>query len=628
MPKGEPLDAARQLEIARCLFRETNDALFVFDPADLRVLDVNPAALRLTGLDRREALALRLIDLVAAEDPRDFDRLVEANRRTTFFHSQEGYSLVRPGGRSIPVNVSVTRIHVEPTPLGLAVVRDVSERRRAQEVVDRFFRLSPALFAVFGAEGTFLRANPAWHDILGYTPEELNGTNAFDLIHPEDRAATRATEADTRAGNLRAFENRYLHRDGSYRRLSWNASMADGQIYAVAVDVTERERSREIERAKDAAEAAGRAKDKFLAVLSHELRTPLTPILLAVTAMLEGATPAEEFNAALEMIRRNVELEARLIDDLLDVTRIIQGKLALRPRLVDAHPLIGQALDICRGEIDAKGLQLETDLAAERSRVEADPGRLQQVFWNLIQNAVKFTPPGGSLVIRTRDEPSAARPWLVVEFNDSGLGIDPESIGRIFEPFQQGESSTTRRFGGLGLGLAICRGILDAHGGTLVAESAGRGLGSTFRVRFPAIGRPRPDATEAPRRDTSPAVAAGPYHRILLVEDEPETQKILARLIRALGHEVETANSVASASGAAAVGGFDLIISDLDLPDGSGLDLMQRVRTFGSMVPAIALTGFGTPEDIRSSREAGFIAHLTKPVGFKELSEAIRMVIS
>jgi PAS domain S-box-containing protein len=623
MRRGEEsLDAARQLEIARSLFRETNDALFVFDPDDLRLLDVNPAALRLTGLERRDALSLRLTDLIVADDPRDFDRLVEANRRTTFFHSQEGYSLVRDGGRLIPVNVSVTRIHVEPTPLGLAVVRDLSDRRRAQDLVDRFFRLSPALFAIFGPGARFVRTNAAWGDVLGYSPDELRGMSAYDLIHLDDLEATRAAAEAARGQGLRAFENRYRHRDGSYRRLSWNATVADGQVYAVAIDVTERERALEVERARETAEAAGRAKDKFLAVLSHELRTPLTPILLAVTSMIEGAIPAEDFGTALDMIRRNVELESRLIDDLLDITRIIQGKLSFMPRRVDAHPLIGHALQICRGEIDAKGIRLETDLAASRIRLDADAARLQQVFWNLIQNAVKFTPAGGSLAIRTRDEADGpGGTHLVVEVADTGAGIEPGSLERIFEPFQQGESPDARRVGGLGLGLAICRGILDAHGGTVSAASPGPGSGSTFRVRLPAAASPGPD----PAQGLEAPAARGAYLRILLVEDEPETLKVLARLLGALGHEVATATTIAAASAAAEAGGLDLIVSDLDLPDGSGLDLLRRVRA-RRRTPAIALTGLGNPEDIRASREAGFAAHLTKPVGFKELAETIRMV--
>ena len=619
------METVRQLEIARCLFRESNDALFVFDPDDLRVVDANPTALRLTGLDRRDALALRLTDLIAAEVPAALDRLVAANRNTTFFHSQEGYNLVRSGGEPLPVNVSVTRVHVEPEPLGLAVVRDVSERRRAQETLDRFFRLSPVLFAIVDAEGRFTKVNPAWKALLGHSADDLAGTQALDLSHPEDRGATLTALDGLRRRGTASFENRSRHRDGSYRRVFWEMASSKGLTYAVATDITERERARELEVAKEASDAAGRAKDKFLAVLSHELRAPLNPILLGVTYLLESGEAPESLRPTFEMIRRNVELEARLIDDLLDVTRILQDKLRLQFAETDVHALIRRAVEICRGEIDEKKLVLVTHLSADHHHVKADGARLQQVFWNLIKNAVKFTPPGGTLAIRTRDAGGTARPRLVVEFADGGLGIAPDVLGRIFEPFQQG-AADVRRLGGLGLGLAISRGIVEAHGGTLAAESPGMGRGATFRIELDAlIGHARPvdvgpENPVAPARDRSSL-------SILLVEDEPETLAVFSRILRGLGHRVSTASTLASAIEAANVGQFDLVVSDLGLPDGSGLDLPGRLHG-PRHIPAIAVSGFGMKEDIVRSREAGFAAHLTKPIGFKELESAIRQVLA
>lgn len=619
------METVRQLEIARCLFRESNDALFVFDPDDLRVVDLNPTALRLTGLDRRDALALRLTDLLVADMPSALDRLVAANRDTTFFHSQEGYNLIRSGGEPLPVNVSVTRVHVEPDPLGLAVVRDVSERRRAQETLDRFFRLSPVLFAILDSEGRFTKANPAWETLLGHRPEELTGMQALDLSHPEDRGATLAALDGLRRRGAASFENRSRHRDGSYRRLSWEMASSSGLTYAVATDITERERARELEVAKETSEAAGRAKDKFLAVLSHELRTPLNPILLGVTYLLESGEAPESLRPTFEMIRRNVELEARLIDDLLDVTRILQDKLRLQLAETDAHVLIRRVVEICRGEIDEKKLVLVTHLSADRHHVRADGTRLQQVFWNLIKNAVKFTPPGGTLAVRTRDANDPAHPRLVVEFADSGLGIEADDLGRIFDPFQQG-SADVRRLGGLGLGLAISRGIVEAHGGTLAAESLGPGRGATFRVELEALaGRTAP--VEAGPKDGGARPLDGASLSILLVEDEPETRTVFSRILRGLGHRVATASTLGAAIDAASGGEFDLVISDLGLPDGSGLDLPGRLHG-PHTIPAIAVSGFGMKEDIVRSREAGFAAHLTKPIGFKELEATIRRVLA
>ena len=398
-----------------------------------------------------------------------------------------------------------------------------------------------------------------------------------------------------------------------------------GLTYAVATDVTERERARELEVAKEASESAGRAKDKFLAVLSHELRTPLNPILLGVTYLLESGESPEALRPTFEMIRRNVELEARLIDDLLDVTRILQDKLRLQFAEADAHALIRRAVEICRGEIDEKKLVLVTHLSADHHHVKADGARLQQVFWNLIKNAVKFTPPGGTLAVRTRDAGGdPARPRLVVEFTDSGLGIEPDVLGRIFDPFQQG-SADVRRLGGLGLGLAISRGIVEAHGGTLTAESPGTGRGATFRVEIDAL------TTRARAADATPDVGAaargGSSLLILLVEDEPDTLTVFSRILRGLGHRVATASTLASAIEAVGAGEFDLIVSDLGLPDGTGLDLPGRLGG-RRPTPAIAVSGFGMKEDILRSREAGFAAHLTKPIGFKELEATIRQVLA
>jgi CheY-like chemotaxis protein len=328
------------------------------------------------------------------------------------------------------------------------------------------------------------------------------------------------------------------------------------------------------------------------------------------------------------MIRQNVNLQARLIDDLLDVMRIVRGKMPLHWEVADGHRLIDQAIQICRSEVFGHELRLDVGLDAGRRHVNADPARLQQVFWNLIKNAVKFTPEGGTITIRTRNEDGQGVEHLVVEVSDTGIGIEPGVLPRIFDPFQQGETTITRKFGGLGLGLAICKGIVEAHGGTLEAESGGRDGGTTFRVVLKALpeqavqgnGQPVEDGlTVEPHRPSS--------LRILVVEDEPATLRLMARLLRGLGHAVTTAGTIASAMEAFEAGRFDLIVSDIGLPDGSGLDLMRRVTAERGAFPAIALTGFGTEDDIRRSREVGFSAHMTKPIDFSRLKVVIRQVV-
>ncbi|HEX8201732.1 MAG TPA: PAS domain S-box protein, partial [Isosphaeraceae bacterium] len=381
-------------------------------------------------------------------------------------------------------------------------------------------------------------------------------------------------------------------------------------------------------RAQELAEANA-AKDHFLAVLSHELRTPLTPVLMAVSLLLDDPGLPPALRPTLVMARRNVELEARLIDDLLDVTRIAQGKLRLDRTVVDAHALIGHALEICRGELRAAGLRLEVDLAAARSYVRADPARLQQVFWNLIKNAVKFTPQGGTVAVRSRTDPNSAAgdpggTRLIVEVADSGMGIAPEALPKVFDAFEQGGAAVTRRFGGLGLGLAISRGVVERHGGTLTASSPGVGRGATFTLILDAVPAPQADPTPGPT-DRTEARAHAPALRVLLVEDNVDTAQVMARLLAKEGHRVMTAHDLASALAAAEAADFDLLISDLGLPDGSGLDLMRQLRA-RSALRGIALSGYGMEEDLRQSREAGFEAHLTKPIDVAALGAVVRRV--
>ena len=370
----ETMDFDRQLEIARCQFRETNDALFVFDPRDQRVVDLNPAALRLSGLTKKAALALRVQDLFTTAEPESLRRLVDAFVRTGHLHSSEDYSLTRREGEPIPVNVSVSRIHTKPHPLGLLVARDVTERRKAQEVLDRFFRLSPALFSILDTDGRFLKSNPAWEQTLGYSAEELRSVKVYDLIHPDDHEATHAAGASLSRGELSGFENRYRHKGGGFRWLSWSAAAVDGLIYAVALDITERKGAEALRQAKEAAEQASRAKDRFLAVLSHELRTPLTPVLMAVSALLDEPALAPEIQPTLEMILHNVQMEARLIDDLLDLTRIGRGGLHLELRPVDAHESVRQAAEIYRREIERRRTRNGPRLDGPRTSRACRPG--------------------------------------------------------------------------------------------------------------------------------------------------------------------------------------------------------------------------------------------------------------
>jgi signal transduction histidine kinase/CheY-like chemotaxis protein len=376
----------------------------------------------------------------------------------------------------------------------------------------------------------------------------------------------------------------------------------------------------ELHGARRRAELANQSKDHFLAALSHELRTPLTPVLLTTTALLDDPETGPELRLALERIRQNVELGARLMDDLLDVARISRGKMTLHRDVVDAHVLIHRTLGLCRHELEAKHHRLGLDLAAAAHHVRADPARLQQVLWNLLKNAIKFTPPGGTITLSSRDDPDGR---LVLQVADSGKGIEPEALPRIFDAFEQGGDLMTRRYGGLGLGLAIGRSIIEAHGGSLSAASAGKNRGATFTLRLATTAPASPvDASAGPPTPRRTREALRP--RILLVEDDTLTATLLVAIFREKGYEVTLAGGFAEAL-EVPPGDYDLVVSDIWLTDGSGLDLMQQLRARRD-VPGIALTGFGTEDDIRKSRRAGFVAHLTKPIDFPKLDALIQEV--
>jgi signal transduction histidine kinase/CheY-like chemotaxis protein len=388
------------------------------------------------------------------------------------------------------------------------------------------------------------------------------------------------------------------------------------------LNTTNRRAMAEMQKAKEDAESANRSKDQFLAVLSHELRTPLTPVL-AASSMLETNNSLDpDLLDTLRLIHRNVALEARLIDDLLDLTRISKGKLELHFQLADTHELLDLALESCRGEISNKQLQVETSFDATRHHVRADPVRLQQVFWNLINNAAKFTQRGGEIRIATSSDADGR---LQVEIADTGIGIAPDILPRIFDAFEQGDASVTRQFGGLGLGLAITKTLVQAQGGTIAAHSEGVGRGAKFIIQMRTATR---SSANLPTRPSAAEAHAGRL-KILLVEDHADTAYIMTRLLKSFRHEVRTADSVQSALGAARDDHFDLIISDLGLPDGSGLELTRQIRALRSPpMRGIAISGFGMEEDIRRSHEAGFGAHLTKPVTTEQLQIALDNVVA
>ena len=377
------------------------------------------------------------------------------------------------------------------------------------------------------------------------------------------------------------------------------------------------------EAARAKAEAANKAKDRFIAILSHELRTPLTPILFSSLVLSQDPNVPASIRRELEMIARNVRLEARLIEDLLDLTRINRGKFSLSLEKLNADALLEAALGVCADELNDKQLVVQRETTASKCSLLADAARLQQVFWNLIKNAIKFSPAGETITVRS----SSPRPgWWRAEVIDHGVGIERSALAKIFEAFEQAERNQT---GGLGLGLTISKAIVDLHSGTISAASEGIGKGAAFTIDLPVYDRTLDNSSdriwaEPLIPDDQPAERSS-LGRILVVDDHAETVEAMGSFLSKNGYEVVTADSVNSALRLVdQYKSIDLMLSDIGLPEGGGHYLLSELRKRGYQFPAVALSGYGMEEDLNRSILAGFKTHLTKPVSPVQLKRAVR----
>ena len=614
-----------------------------------RVTFLNPVAEKLTGWRGAEAEGRPMAEVFAIVNETTHEPVEppvgKAIRQGRIVGLANHTVLIARDGTETAIEDSAAPIlDADGAIIGVVMVfRDATvERRHAAELrasEERFRQMAnsiPQLAWMAEPDGRIFWYNQRWYDYTGTNFEQMEGWGWRSVHDPElvegvverFQAALTSDEPFDIVFPLRGadqvfrpFLTRMMPlKDEAGRVVRW---------FGTNTDISEQRRiEAEAHAAREEAETANKAKDHFLAILSHELRTPLNPILLATTSMLELPPEPDDIRSTLKMIRQNVLLQSRLIDDLLDVMRIVRGKMPLHWEVADCHRLIHQSQQICQSEVFGKKLNLETDLRATDHLINADPARLQQVFWNLIKNAVKFTPDGGTIAIRSRNEVTAGVQRLVITISDSGIGIDPAVLPLVFDPFQQGEKEITRKFGGLGLGLAICKGIIDSHGGSIAVISPGAGRGTTFEITLGPLPEQTVEAVDGPVIASPADITTPPPGslRMLLVEDEPATMRIMARLLKRLGHNVTTAGSIAAAFHAIETAEFDLIVSDIGLPDGTGLDLMRRVTQLRGPVPAIALTGYGMEEDIVRSRAAGFTAHMTKPIDFTKLEVMIRQV--
>ena len=515
---------------------------------------------------------------------------------------------------------------------GLQLVRTLTEREAR---LQSYFDLAPVGTAVLLPDGTVSEVNDELCRVLGYARDDLTALGWLDLVHADDRAGTRlqTKAALSGADNGRSCERRLVRKDGitidaavDMRGLPGPRGAID-HLMVLVQDITDRKRAEqereqvlhgELE-ARRQAETASRAKDQFLATLSHELRTPLSPILAWSDLLRRHTLPREQTDRGLAAIARNAASQARLIDELLDVSRIVSGKLRLELRPVDLALAVLDAVDVMRPTAEAKDIEVQVAVDRATCHVMGDSDRLRQVMWNLLSNAVKFTPHGGRVRVTLRR--SGAHAQVVVA--DTGQGIPAAFLPFVFERFRQVDTTSTRRHGGLGIGLAIVHELVELHGGHVVADSAGEGRGAVFTVEIPLAADARPVETS---RSARVGDAALDGLRVLVVDDEPDSNEVVRTLLTACGADVRTATSAREALAVVESWLPDVVVSDLAMPEEDGYSLLARMRAYGPplhSVPAIALTAYSAPSDREHALSAGFQAHVAKPVRTADLVGAV-----
>ncbi|HZN67476.1 MAG TPA: PAS domain S-box protein [Tepidisphaeraceae bacterium] len=621
--------------------------IWVTDP-DGNCLYLNRQWCDLTGRSEEQSRGLGWLDAVHPDDRAAAgEAFLSSNARREPFRKE--YRLRRHDGvyRWV-IDSAVPRFGADGEYLGyIGSLTDITERIEADQAVRRSEERYRSLVAatttiVWTADGAgaYVEPQPSWEAYTGQPWDKHRGFGWAQMLHPQDRDALTSAwmtavgrrsryEAHGRVWHAatatwRHFEVRavpILEPGGTVRE--WVGNMVDVHDRREA-ELGLEEAKRDADAARAVAEAANKAKDQFLAVLSHELRTPLTPVVMTLAGLELDRSLSQDVRDDLAMIRRNVELETRLIDDLLDVTRITNGKLRLHLQPTDLHGLAETVVELFHSELRSKRVELRYDLNAPDARVSADPARLQQVLWNLVKNAIKFTPEGGRIIVRTNNPDPRT---LEVSVIDTGVGIDPEALPRIFNAFEQAEQSVARQFGGLGLGLAISRALVELHGGTIRADSPGRDRGATFTVELPTVGAIERLVNQI-QPPPQPAYANRPAVRLLLVEDHPDTLRVLKRLLEKMGYAVYTAASAAAALNVLATQSVDVLVSDIGLPDATGHELMRKIRADHGVLPGIAISGFGMDTDVRNSYDAGFLSHITKPVDVRQLDATIRTVLA
>ncbi len=544
-------------------------------------------------------------------------------------------------GHHFPLEISFGEYHSGDKRFFIGIVRDITERalakeklRQSEEQLRVLADSIPQLAWMAEPDGFIFWYNRRWYEYTGTTAQEMEGWG-WQSVHDAEMlpAVLERWQASIRTGE--PFEMEFPLRRGADGAFRWFLTRvlplrdSSGRIvrwFGTNTDIEE------LRQARLQAEQANRLKDEFLATLSHELRTPLNAIL-GWSQMLKSQNLGEDAaKKALTTIERNARAQNQLIDDLLDVSRIITGKLRLDVRAVDLSQVITAAADAARPSAEAKNIRLQTLLDPQAGPISGDPDRLQQVVWNLLSNAVKFTPKGGR--VQTRLERINSHVEIVV--SDTGAGIEPEFLPHVFDRFRQSDGSMTRRHGGLGLGLAIVRQLVELHGGTVSVSSEGSGQGSTFTVQLPLLPVRREETNGGgelrvhPKAETGALADCPPELsdlRVLLVDDEADSRDLLNLVLNSCGATVTLANSAAEAFETIKREKFDIIVSDIGMPEEDGFSLIRKIRELsneeGGSVPAIALTAYARAEDRVRALRSGFQMHIAKPVENSELLAAV-----
>ena len=605
-------------------------AIFMTDPDGL-ITNWNVGAEHILGYSEEEIIGKDVAKLFTPEDrAKDIPQKELSTAALVGRAEDERWHMRRDGSRFWASGVvTPVRDHTGKLIRFSKVMRDMTERNRLTEERDRFFALSMDMLTIVNLDGRFQRVNPAFQTVLGFSEEELLTMSLFELVHPDDRPKTVNEYEKLAAGEpTKSMDNRLRSKEGMYKWVAWSYFPVpeDGLAFGVGRDVTELRNIQEVLRLRaEELENANRVKDEFLATMSHELRTPLTSILGWSRLLDSNQLSEKEKERAVHIIQRNAEAQAKLIEDLLDVSRIITGKLRIEFQPVSFASIAESAINSLRPAIDAKQLQLEMTIDPAAGPILGDPARLQQIVTNLLSNAIKFTPNGGKIEVGLERFDSHVR----LKVRDSGVGIPTEHLPHIFERFRQVDSSNVRAHGGLGLGLAIVDYLVRQQGGTVSALSAGTGKGATFTVEFPLTSSevisnlgPVRLFTDQARGLVLSSETSGDqklkHRRILIVEDDPDTRELLKTVLAQHGAEVTTAESGSGALAEITHVKPDVIISDIGLAGQNGYDLIRKIRSLdpeeGGHVPAIALTAYAGASDRRRALLAGFQTHLAKPI--------------